>query len=252
MYRDKPAVVVGARSVHAGIRPGKDDPVTMAPDWSLEGLIFSTLKCDPRRGAVQQMVALRPETTPAEIRDEALHPQTTPERIRELWREASATFPDVIQMNEHGDDENLVALLERVGKARRIEHGGLRTQQSQPRPSADPVLTGDEDPWQTPAPAGPDPWDRDAGAGQPAYQPRRIHHPDGKPAAGGQGQDDDAFVTDFATRLAAAEERGDDNALAAMLREVGMLIGAGKVTPKTGGELADLVRGKLKAARDAA
>jgi len=127
MFRDKPAIVVGARSVHAGIRPGRDEPRQLAPDWSLEGLIFDTLRCDPKRAAQQEMVALRTDITPAELRDEALDRNTTPERIRELWKEAKAAFPGALVMNETADDEGILALLERVGKERQAECEGLRT-----------------------------------------------------------------------------------------------------------------------------
>lgn len=258
MYRDKPAIVVGARSVHAGIRPGRDDPQQMAADWSLEGLIFNTLRCDPKRAAVQEMVRLRTDTTPAEIRDEALHPYTTPERIAELWREARDLFADVVQMNEHGDDENLVALLERVGKARRAEHGGLQTQErTGTRPDAgnghapaaalasaangqpDPALTGEVDPW-----------DRDAQAGAP-HRIRREDQGAPRPPTP-KGDDDAGFVNGFTARVADAETARDQSAMSALLREIGMSIGQGKVTPKTGGELADLVRGKLTAIKAAA
>src|SRR5450755_665821 len=127
MFRDKPAIVVGARSVHAGIRPGKDEPKELDPDWSLEGLIFDALKCDPKKPAVQEMVTLRTDTTPAELRDEALNIGTTADRIGELWKEARASFADVEVMNETGDDEPLLALLVRLGLERRAEQAPLQT-----------------------------------------------------------------------------------------------------------------------------
>lgn len=42
-FRDKPPLLIGARSVHAGRVPGKDDPVPM-PDFQLERVIFDVLK----------------------------------------------------------------------------------------------------------------------------------------------------------------------------------------------------------------
>jgi hypothetical protein len=200
MFRDKPAIVVGARSVHAGIRPGRDDPKELDPDWTLEGLIFSALKCDPKRPAVQEMVTLRTDTTPAEIRDEALDPHTTPERIRELWTLASRDFPEAETMNGTGDDENLVAMLARVGKERVAEHAGLSTDQ---RPAAD----------------------------QPA-----VSAPATAPADG----DDASYIADFMVRLTDA----DDEVCAAMQREIGPAVAGGKITPKTGGELSDQVKGR--------
>ena len=47
LARDARPVVVGARSVHSGVRPGIDPPQALASDWSLEWLIFDVLKCDP-------------------------------------------------------------------------------------------------------------------------------------------------------------------------------------------------------------
>jgi hypothetical protein len=47
LARDSEPVVVGARSVHAGIRPGRDEPHELPKDWTLDALIFDVLKCDP-------------------------------------------------------------------------------------------------------------------------------------------------------------------------------------------------------------
>lgn len=48
MRRAAPPMVIGARSVHAGIRPGEPpQPITSNPDNLLEWLIFDTLKIDP-------------------------------------------------------------------------------------------------------------------------------------------------------------------------------------------------------------
>lgn len=214
MFRDKPAIVVGARSVHAGIRPGRDEPQELDPDWSLEGLIFDALKCDPKRPAVQEMVTLRTDTTPAELRDEALHPHTTADRIAELWKEARASFADAIVMNETGDDEELVALLERVGKERRAEQEPLRTA----TPSAEPAEAA-----------------QPAEAPREAAAPARIR-PEDQGARKSQrttGGDDEAWIEDFRTRLADCPADG----LTAMQREVGKAVGNRTITSDTSGVL---------------
>lgn len=54
MSRDHPPMVVGARSVHTGLRPGVDKPQPMA-DFSLERLIFDALKCDPTAAHVRDL-----------------------------------------------------------------------------------------------------------------------------------------------------------------------------------------------------
>lgn len=60
LSREQPPVVVGARSVHAGVRPGVDKPVP-APDLTLEWLVFDALKCDPAgaRARAREMAALQ-------------------------------------------------------------------------------------------------------------------------------------------------------------------------------------------------
>lgn len=46
LSRDHAPMIVSAQSVHAGIRPDKDEPKVIA-DFSLERVIFDILKCDP-------------------------------------------------------------------------------------------------------------------------------------------------------------------------------------------------------------
>lgn len=45
LARDSEARLVGARSVHVGIRPGRDAAKPLPEDWTLEWLIFDGLKC---------------------------------------------------------------------------------------------------------------------------------------------------------------------------------------------------------------
>lgn len=59
LSREHAPIVVGARSVHAGIRPGVDKPQPM-PDFSLERLIFDALKCDPSAANVRDMTEMKP------------------------------------------------------------------------------------------------------------------------------------------------------------------------------------------------
>lgn len=56
MFRDNPPTVIGARSVHAGIKPG-DPPqaITNNPDNLLEWLIFDVLKVDPATAVVRDI-----------------------------------------------------------------------------------------------------------------------------------------------------------------------------------------------------
>lgn len=118
LSRDNPPVVVGARSVHAGIRPGVDEPQE-ARNFTLEWLVFDALKCDPSKAHARDLVQPKAERTPEQIRDEALMPGTSYDRCRELYKEAvdagvgGVTWPE--------SDEPLADLLARVGASRKPE-----------------------------------------------------------------------------------------------------------------------------------
>lgn len=58
--RTKPGTVVGVRSVHVGIRPGYDDPIKLAKDWTIEGIVFDTLRCAPAEAHARRLTALQP------------------------------------------------------------------------------------------------------------------------------------------------------------------------------------------------
>jgi len=70
MTRGAPPVVIGARSVHHGIRPGLDEPqpITDAPEGALlDWLIFDVWKCDPRTAHVRDIKSTKVTTlTPEE------------------------------------------------------------------------------------------------------------------------------------------------------------------------------------------
>lgn len=98
MSRTTQPLIVGARSVHAGIKPGTDDPKPV-DDFSLQWLIFDVLKCDPRAAHVRDIPPLdadAPDDTELDedasvavaqfLEDVAL--ADTKERIAELWKEA--------------------------------------------------------------------------------------------------------------------------------------------------------------------
>ncbi|OZE35649.1 MULTISPECIES: AAA family ATPase [unclassified Rhodococcus (in: high G+C Gram-positive bacteria)] len=54
MFRTEHPRIVGARSVHMGIKPGEDKP-KIVPDLTLEKLIFEMLKCDPASAHVRDL-----------------------------------------------------------------------------------------------------------------------------------------------------------------------------------------------------
>jgi hypothetical protein len=163
LSRDAAPVVVGARSVHAGIRPGVDDPQPMPKNWSLEWLIFDALKCDPATARVRDLVEPRAEAvTPEQIRDEALTSTTGFERIRELYAEAARLgYDDVTLINDTGDEELLLPMLVRLGNERRAstKPAGPSMPASEPeRPSLATVPEPESKPRDTrPEPAKSDP-----------------------------------------------------------------------------------------------
>ncbi|GIH07360.1 hypothetical protein Rhe02_54270 [Rhizocola hellebori] len=61
--REHPPLVVGARSVHAGVRPGVDRPRPM-PGLTLERVIFDILKCEPATAHVRDLVNPQGEEGP--------------------------------------------------------------------------------------------------------------------------------------------------------------------------------------------
>ena len=120
LARDARPVVVGARSVHSGVRPGIDPPQALASYWSLEWLIFDVLKCNPATAHTRDLAEPAAEVlTPEQIRDDALDKKATAEQIQDLYRKAKAAQYDSISLvNETGDDEPLLALLIRIGRER--------------------------------------------------------------------------------------------------------------------------------------
>lgn len=120
LSRDAKPVIVGARSVHHGLRPGIDPPLRLADDWTLENIIFDVLKCDPATAHTRDLAQPAPEVmTPEQIRDEACNPQTPFGRVRDLWRMAKQSgYEGVMLMNESGDEEEILAMLFRLGTER--------------------------------------------------------------------------------------------------------------------------------------
>lgn len=119
LYREAPGIIVGGRSVHLQFRPG-DAPKRLAADWTLEGVIFDVLRCDPAVAHIRDFVDAKPDAvTPEQIRDEALATTTDVGRVRELYTEAKRLgYDDVTVINDSGDGEVLLEMLIRVGKER--------------------------------------------------------------------------------------------------------------------------------------
>jgi hypothetical protein len=98
MYRTEPTQIVGARSVHAGIKPGTDDPKEV-PDFTLEWLVFDVLHCDPRAAHVRDIAPLSGDSQGDSVMDdetfaavsqliESAQQAEVLDQISTLWKEA--------------------------------------------------------------------------------------------------------------------------------------------------------------------
>jgi hypothetical protein len=78
--------IVGARSVHAGIKPGDDKP-RRVPDLTLEKLVFDILKCDPKTAHVRDFASIQDRVL--DLLD-SIDKATTKDQLTALWRDAKA------------------------------------------------------------------------------------------------------------------------------------------------------------------
>lgn len=116
MSRDAPPLLVGARSVHSGIRPGVDRALRL-DDFALESLIFDRLKYAPTAAGVRDLAMPRDAET---IREDALTKGVTLEALQVLWREAkTADLHDTEVADADGKPVSLRQLIEaRAGQCK--------------------------------------------------------------------------------------------------------------------------------------
>jgi hypothetical protein len=132
LSRTDTPLIVGARSVHAGIRPGKGEP-KQVENFSLEWLIFDVLKCDPREAHVRD-IAPDPdldrdlEAAGLEYRDKALERDVTVDGLRAIYREVEAAGLLAVPIVHDKQQTTLDALI----KARAEQLGAKK-----PRPVTD-------------------------------------------------------------------------------------------------------------------
>jgi hypothetical protein len=136
MSRDSHPMIIGARSVRAGVKPTHDRLVPGArgrnaprpiEDFSLSWLVFEYLGYEAGAAAVRAL----PDSprTPTEIRDQALLSGTTADMLRTWWYECrDRGILTTLVMNENADEEELGAFLARLGK----EQAGPRINGSMP------------------------------------------------------------------------------------------------------------------------
>jgi len=121
LSRTEPPTIIGARSVHAGIRPGIDEsqPVLVkeADGRLLEWLIFDAIRFDPQNTQVRDIVsttvgALLPEEggedpRAAKLRDDALSNTATFEQVGAMYRQAVADGLDRLMVGNGLDDTTM-------------------------------------------------------------------------------------------------------------------------------------------------
>lgn len=119
LSREDGAKVVGARSVHLGIRPG--EPAKKLPgDWTLEWLIFEALRYQP--GPVRDLqvtgAATEQKADAEELREEALTTGKSRDELLALYQRAkAASLLDAEVMGDHDEQVTLGALIVARGEA---------------------------------------------------------------------------------------------------------------------------------------
>lgn len=97
MYRDQHPELIGARSVHAGLVPGKDSARTL-PGFTLEKLIFDLLRCDPTKAHVRDARQLDGRTGDERLDDAKAKVW---EIAQELGMDATGLKADYAEHHEH-------------------------------------------------------------------------------------------------------------------------------------------------------
>ncbi|MCM3884179.1 AAA family ATPase [Frankia sp. R82] len=160
MSRSGKPQIIGARSVHAGIRPGRDEPKDVkaaeAERNLLEWLIFTALRCDPEQAHVRDIKATTggeltaeergEDPSAAQFRDRALDKNATQEDLRRLYDDALKTGKLAVPvMDETGEIGPLGKLIIRKGNEisspPAIATGRAAEQQQTPAPVPNSVQT---------------------------------------------------------------------------------------------------------------
>lgn len=109
LSRDGAPLIIGARSVHHGIRPGVDKPARVE-DFTLESLIFDRLRFDPGHAQARDLAMPRDAES---IREDVLTKDVSLDELQALWREArAASLLDTEVGDVEGNPITLKALIE--------------------------------------------------------------------------------------------------------------------------------------------
>lgn len=129
MSRGSAPLIIGARSVHAGVQPEKDEP-RKEPGLTLERLIFDILKCDPSSAHVRDLPVAEekgyaPGQSPEElveaareIRDRILSADLSREELLAEYKQADTTpgLLGVVITDDTGEEVPLGDLIKARGQ----------------------------------------------------------------------------------------------------------------------------------------
>jgi hypothetical protein len=158
MSRTSRPIVVGARSVHAGIVPGKDDPkpIENEPDILLEWLIFEALKVDPATAQVRDLQTV----TGGDLTEEERAAEQGPPQPQLTPAAVKIPAADLLLATENATDEATLLRIweDRKGNVSPEEEAALRdairarkADLEQP-PATDAQPAAETPPTATPAP----------------------------------------------------------------------------------------------------
>lgn len=122
-FRNADPMIVGARSVKYGKRPGKDKPEAFR-DFSLERLIFDVLGYRPDVAHVRDLVVLDASAL-ADLRDRVLDKSATVDDLRGLYAEAQAGDAlAAVVVDNTGDEIKLGDLI--LARVREVDPKALK------------------------------------------------------------------------------------------------------------------------------
>jgi hypothetical protein len=130
--REEPGQVVGLRSVHAGIRPGRDKPKDLPDDWTLEWLVFEALRCDPTGSHARKLTEIRPgDDAPESPRFTALMLaiESAPDLVtlRKQWEQIQPALADseITEDEAHRAGDAVAARKGELGAEQRLADEGV-------------------------------------------------------------------------------------------------------------------------------
>lgn len=145
--REVPPRIIGARSVHYGVRPGVDEPKPTSAGFTLEGLIFNVLRCDPAKAHVRDVQPLSGGELAERERPQGERPnapQRPPQGQRGPSRPTAVPDPPSAEVLAKRAAGAVTALLDADTDARVEEVTGLVAQRTAGELDASPHVPEDD------------------------------------------------------------------------------------------------------------